>query len=160
MSYSNNYAPGALAPSDYNVLSHGDIGAFYNSVIHADLPKYTAMFYQPSQHEQMADLKYSKVEIGYDSGLRDMNDAVKGAPIEAYIPRSIVVPDNASASPSVIVRNPSVMPKKSILDEIENAQREVTGKKGFVIVRSIEVEQELRLKRKFKKVEIFSSKID
>ena len=32
---------------DYNIFSHGDIGAFYNAVTHADMPLYTAMFYSP-----------------------------------------------------------------------------------------------------------------
>ncbi len=154
------YATGSLDPSDYNILSHGDAGAFYNSVSNADLPEYTIRFYQPSHQETMADLKYDKMEIGYDKGLRSIRDSVHGAPMEAYIPRSVVVPDNGSACPAVVVRNPEVMPKRTVVEEILRAQAEVTGKKESrepVIIRTIEIEQELHLWRKFRKVEIIKN---
>jgi hypothetical protein len=147
-------ATGALASSDYSILSHGDIGAHYNSVVNADLPKYTSRFYQPTHHESMADLKYSKIEIGYDKGLRQFSEAAKGAPMEAYIPVSVVVPDGVGSS-SVIIRDAEVVPKKAVVDEILKAQAQVIGKKEPVIVRMTEVEQEIHLKRKLRKVEIF-----
>lgn len=151
----NKYcATGCLAGSDYQIFSHGDIGAFYNSIVNADLPSYTARAYHQSQNEIAADFKYDKIELKYDKELRDIRDSVHGAPIEAYIPRSIIFQDGAS--PSVIIRNPDVMPEKSVAEEILKAQAEVIGRKPEqVIIRTTEIVQEIHLKRRLRKVEIF-----
>ncbi|MBD3163869.1 hypothetical protein GF323_01605 [Candidatus Woesearchaeota archaeon] len=151
MACKNCYAAGALAPSDYSILSHGDIGAFYNSIVHADLPKYTAKMYYPKENEIAAEFKYDRIKFNYDTALKEIRDSAQGLPFEAYIPKSMVLPDNTSASPSVTVRNPEVMPKKEAADEIQEALSEV---KGSVIIRTTEIEQELHLKRKLRKVEI------
>jgi len=137
---------------DYNIHSHGDAGAFHNSVSNADLPAYTAMFYQASQHESFSEFKYDKIQINYDVGLADTREAMKGAPMEAYIPVSAVVPDGAGKD--VVVRDPQVVLQKEIIDEISKAQAEILGS-GDVFIRTTEIEQELHLKRTIRKVEIF-----
>ena len=161
MAYHNPHSIGYQVESclncgSYNVNSHGDIGAHYNSIFNVDLPEYAARkFYHQSENDVFSDIKYNKLGVGYDAGLRDVRDSLQGPPIEAYIPRSVVVPDNASASPSVIIRNTEVMPKKSVVDEILKAQAEVVGKKPIrILIKTTEVEEEIHLRRKFKKVEI------
>ncbi len=149
----------ALA-GNYNVHSHGDIGAFYDSVMNADMPGYTAMVYHSSQHEMFSEFKYDKIEIQYDAGLKNTRDAVHGPPMEAYIPPSFVVPDGTGKSTSVEVRNPVAVPKKSVIDEIQAAQAEITGNSGRLILRKTEIEQEIHLKRKVRKVELVREKSD
>lgn len=167
MSYINPYSTGAeveraLDTGEYSINSHGDIGAHYNSIMNADLPAYTSMFYQPSQHELLLELKYDKVSLDYDRGLRDIRDMVRGPPIEAYIPRSVLVPDGVGANSSVIIRDAEIVPKKNILDEIEKARAEVIGgvdaKSPITIIRTTEIEQEFYIKRRMKLVELFRRK--
>jgi len=139
------------ALSGYSVLSHGDIGAFYNSVTNAQMPGYTAMFYSQNDKEAMADLKYDRVELGYDKHLRDVKESVRGPPIELYVPRSVIVPDGIGRSAEV-----EVLPKKTVADEISKAQDEVSGKK--MIVKISDFEEEIHIRRRIRRVEI--TKID
>jgi len=60
----------------------------------------------------------------------------------------------------VEVRNVEVMPKKSVVDEILKAQAEVVGKKQDVFIRLTEIKQELHIKRRIRKVEIFKKSED
>lgn len=143
----------------YNVSSHGDIGAFYNSISNADLPSYTTRFYFPTQHESLSNLKYDKLELGYDPDMHAMRDHAQGAPIEAYIPRALMLPDSGSASPSILVRDAQIMPKRTIVDEILRAQAEILGKQSSpVFVRATEIKQEIHLMRTIRRLEIFKKK--
>ena len=147
----NPYSPGSevLATLNYSISSHGDLIATYDSLVQADRPSYTAMFYSPTQHEQISDLRYSKIEIGYDKGSRDVKEAVDGFPLEAYIPSVSEVQDTGSSGapkPIVIKR-----PPQSIVDEILKAQKEVTGKQ--ISLKETEVE-EIIIKRRIRKREI------
>jgi hypothetical protein len=167
MSYQNPYSTGyqvqkqlhcSDCPSgDYNINAHGDIGAHYNSMANADLPKYTLMFYRPTMHEQLADLRYAKIDVNYDDGSREMLDAIRGPPISAYIPRALSV-DGGSASPSFSIKDAEVLPKRTIIDEILRAQAEILGKKPvspeMFILRQIEISEEIHMKRTLRKVEI------
>ncbi|MCK5283062.1 MAG: hypothetical protein KAK00_06640 [Nanoarchaeota archaeon] len=169
MSYKNPHSAAyeverSLAGS-YSLGTHGDIGAFFSSMTNADLPRYTTMFYHPTEHEMLSDLKYDKVEIGYDKGLADMREGVRGPPIEAYIPMSFLVPDGGgSANSSVDIRNPEILPKASIIDEIFKAQAEVLGRKDVLrkedisIIRAVEIEQEIHFRRRFRRVEIIKNR--
>lgn len=105
----------------YSISTHGDIGATYNSLVSADLPEYTSKFYSPTKHEQFTDVRYSKIEIGYEKGLREIHEAVKGLPLEAYIPHTRIVAEGGSL-PAI-----EVLPKKGVKEEIEKAQKEVIG---------------------------------
>ncbi len=161
MGYKNTSSLGYEVESQlaggYNVNSHGDIGAFYNSQANADLPRYTAMFYSATPHEQLADLKYNRVEIDYDNqGLKDFRDALKGPPLEAYIPASFMVPDGVGSSN---IRDVEIMPKRTIVDEILKAQEEILGEQPRgPMLRITDIEQEIHIKRKMRKIEIVQPK--
>ncbi|MFH2028384.1 MAG: hypothetical protein ABIJ08_04560 [Nanoarchaeota archaeon] len=154
MGYENPHAVGTevLAGLGYNVTSHGDLGATYDSLINADLPSYTGKFYSPTEHEQISDVKYKKIEIGYDKGLRDMTQAFDGLPIEAYIPMVMMGDNEASASPTIkpkdiIIRNPH----KDVIDEIIKAQSEAAGRE--LLMQDLEIE-EIIIRRRIRKREI------
>jgi hypothetical protein len=117
---------------------------------------YTARFYHPSQHEMLAELKYGKVELGYNEGLRDMHEMVQGAPLEAYIPKSLLIDGPTSASPSIMIRNAEIIPKQSVVDEITRAQAEILGKipEGSVLIRATEIEQDIHIRRRIRRIEI------
>jgi hypothetical protein len=147
MGYDNCYTPGGEAL--YNLNSHGDAGATHNSMVNADLPSYAHGFYSPSQHEQLSDVKYSKIEIGYDENLREIKQAVDGPPLTAYIPRITESQDTGSNLPSVketdiVIRNPN----RTIVDEILKAQSEIVGQK--LKIEQTEVE-EIIIKRRIRK---------
>lgn len=151
MSYKNPYSIAyeveqALDGGSYNVHAHGDLGAHFNSTYRVDLPAYTTMFYHPSQHESFTELKYDKLLIDYDSGLKEIRDIVRGAPMEAYIPESVVAADGVGKSALV-----EVLPKKSIVDEILKAQAEVLGR---TFVKVTEIRDEIQIQRRIKRVEI------
>lgn len=156
MGCSNNYAGGtnyACACADgcgsYNVESHGDLGATYNAMTNADLPSYAHGFYFPSKNEQFSDVKYSKLEIGYEKDLREIHQAIQGLPIEAYIPQGTEI---VVGGGSPVVHIPEVVSKERLpenmqaaKDEIERAQREVLTSQEKII-REIQIE-ELILRR-------------
>ena len=158
----NSYSRSTDCPSctaEYNVDSHGDIGAFYNSITNADLPKYTMMFYRPSQHEMLSDLKYSKLLLDYDGDAKNMVDAVHGPPIEAYLPHTVVLPEGGGTNSSVVmVRDAEVMPKRTIVDEILKAQAELFSKKipepGEFLMRQVDFEEEIHIKRRVRTLQI------
>ena len=161
MSYLNPYSLGAeaarsLDSGEYSINSHGDIGAHYNSIMNADLPEYTTMFYRQSPHESFSELKYDKLNLDYDKGMKRVRDSVRGLPIEAYIPNSVIVPDGVGANSSVILREPEVMPAQNIIEEILKAQAKVMGKdkKQSLFIRATEIEQEIHIKRRLRKLEI------
>lgn len=152
MSYENPYAIGTevLHILGYNVDSHGDLGAHFNSMTNADLPLYAGKFYSPTEHEQIADVKYKKIEIGYDKHLRDMTQAFDGLPLEAYIPAEFGTSDTGSSGAPVVrpaeivIKNPA----KEVIDEIIKAQRESAGRE--LILSEMEVE-EIIIRRRMRK---------
>ena len=145
MSHENPYATGTqvLHRLHYSVDSHGDLSAHFESLTNADLPRYTARFYSPTEHEQIADVKYQKIEIGYDKGLRDMTHAFQGLPLEAYIPWHAESSDTGSSSPAIKPREIVVEPSKAVISEIIKAQREAANRD--IIIQEFE---EIRVVRK------------
>ena len=119
-----------------------------------------ARFYSPSAHENLTDVKYDKVKADYDKETQAIIESVQGPPLEAYIPRSMGVPDGGSATAQprdLVVREPrqEVAVARTIADEIMKAQKEILGKDFNVVgLREIEVEEEIRIRRKVRKREI------
>jgi len=151
MGYENPHGSGyevSHATAVYNVDSHGDLGAHYNSISNSDLPNYAHGFYSPTEHEQMSELKYSRIEIGYDKGLRNFKEAVDGIPLIAYIPQLVESSDSGSASPrDLVIKKPS----RTIVDEIMKAQAEIIGQKATELrLEETEIE-EIIIKRRFKR---------
>jgi len=158
MGYENPYALGTIALSSdgvYNIESHGNASATYESIINADLPQYAHGFYSPTEHEALSEVRYSRTEVGYDRNLREIKRAIDGAPLEAYVPSGhMVVDDSGSAVPKTgEVIEPIVIkrPDERIVNEILKAQKEVIGKD--IILREMEVE-EIIIKRRFRKREV------
>jgi len=157
MGHENPYALGNIALGcncSYSVESHGCASATYESTANADLPSYAHGFYSQTEHEALSEIKYKRTEIGYDDSLREIQKAIDGAPIEAYVPRSFAVDDSGSAVPKtgeaiepVVIKNPD----QKIVDEILKAQKDVAGKE--IVLRDIEIE-EIIIKRRFRKREI------
>lgn len=154
----NPYGTGNITLANdgiYQIESHGCPSATYHSLINADLPDYAHGFYSPTEHEALSELKYSRTEIGYDRGLREIKRAIEGAPLEAYVPSGgHFVEDSGSAVPRtgeviepIIIKNP----EQNVVEEILKAQRQVTGRE--IVLREFEVE-EIIIKRKIKKREI------
>ncbi len=152
MSYENPHAIGTqvLNSLGYNVTAHGDLGATYDSLVNADIPLYAGKFYFPTETEQIADVKYKKIEIGYDKGLKNMSEAFEGIPLEAYIPQELAVMDTGSSGApkvresEIVIKNPA----KEVVDEIVKAQREAAGRE--ILIQDLEVE-EIIIKRRIRK---------
>ena len=139
MAYHNPHSIGYQVESSlgaYN-LNDGD-RAFYVAIAE---PMYARRAYIQSENESMADLKYSRLEIGYDRGLRNFHDAVRGPPIEAYVPRSSFIPDGGAIPMRV-----QVMPKKSIMDEIRQAQEKVITKLRVEIEENISITRSVKIR--------------
>lgn len=162
MGHENPYALGNAAlgcSCSYNIGGHGCASATYESIANADLPSYAHGFYSPTEHEALSEIKYKRTEIGYDDSLREIQKAIDGVPIEAYIPRSMGGDDSGSAVPKtgvqvqeaiepVVIKNPD----QKIIDEIIKAQRDVAGRE--IILREIEVEEIIIKRRRVRKREI------
>jgi len=160
MGHENPYALGNAAlgcSCSYNVGGHGCASATYESVANADLPSYAHGFYSPTEHEALSEIKYKRTEIGYDDSLREIQKAIDGAPIEAYVPRSMGGDDSGSAVPKtgvqeaiepVVIKNPN----QKIVDEIIKAQKEVIGKE--IVMREVEIEEIIIKRRRVRKREV------
>ncbi|MDA1196971.1 MAG: hypothetical protein O2779_03345 [Nanoarchaeota archaeon] len=150
MGHMGHYSIGEQILGSYEVGKHGDSFASHQSDINADLPGYAHGFYSLSHFESFSEVVYSKVEIGYDQGARDMDEVIRGTPIELYTPRE-TMSDPGSSSPSfragrvepehIVVKHPPT----EIINEILRAQQQV-----LMDIEEVEIE-EIIIKRKFKK---------
>ena len=155
MGWRNPYSLGNEGCGGYCVDSHGCASANYESLVNADLPAYAHGFYSLTEHESLSEIRYNKIEIGYDNDLREIKRALDGAPIEAYVPRSFAVDDSGSAVPKtggaidpIVIKNP----RKEIVDEIIKAQKEVTGRE--ILLRELDVEEIIIKRRRVRTREV------
>jgi len=152
--YQNPYTPGfeVLSKSGYSVDSSG--GANYLTI--NDFPDYTAMFYSPTEHESITSIKYGNFDQDY-SNLREIQESLNGPPLEFYIPHSIDVGDGVGRQDQFVpenVRDRKIDKlHKEAKREIENAQRQVSGRR----IKRIEFEDMLLL-RKRKMTIVFEDK--
>ena len=162
MGHENPYALGNLALGCNACYSsnHGCASATYESMANADLPSYAHGFYSLTEHESLNEVRYSKMEIGYDSSLRDLKRALDGAPLEAYVPASFSAEDSGSAVPKTGAIEPIVIknPDNKIVEEILKAQKEVMGKE--IIMREVEIEEIIIKRRKVRKREVIVKEKD
>ena len=144
--YQNPYTPGfeVLSKSSYSMDQSSSSASYLTT---NDFPNYTAMFYSPTEHEAMTSIKYGNFEQDY-SNLREIQQSLNGPPLEFYIPHSFNVADGSGRNDVIqidgeVIKN-KLMDKvhEEALKEIENAQREVKGKK----IKRIEVEDVLLLR--------------
>ncbi|MBI4440138.1 hypothetical protein HY638_04160 [Candidatus Woesearchaeota archaeon] len=126
-----------LKTSTYSIDSHGDYGATLRFLAKEDLPRYTAMFYFPSHHESVTEVRYGRVNADYDEGFSAFMDALRGPPLEVYIPSNVVMP----SAPAIRHEQPPE-PRKSAHDEIEKALLQI---KGALLVE--EVIEQVSIKR-------------
>tara|TARA_Y100000310_G_C20599372_1_gene772200 strand:- start:94 stop:576 length:483 start_codon:yes stop_codon:yes gene_type:complete len=147
-SYENPFAIGyEILKSDspvYSVMSHGDLGATFESMANSDLPRYTSRFYAPTEFEQFSDVKYSKIEIGYEKDMKEIHDAIKGVPLEFYTPRSVEVLGGGVSLPKLKTIGKEDA-GEDIKREIEKAQQDALD---IELVREIMVER-IRVKNRF-----------
>jgi len=154
--YQNPYTPGfeVLSKSGYNIDSHGSLGAA-SYLVTNDFPDYAAMFYSPTEHEAITSIRYGNFEQDY-SNLREIQQSLNGPPLEFYIPHSFEVADGVGRQDLQVVDNlkQNFMERlhKEAKREIENAQRQIKGKR----VR-IEFEDILVMRRR-KRTIIFEDK--
>ncbi len=126
---------------DYNIHSHGDLGAFYRSISNSDLPQYTALFYHPSEHESLSEVRYSRVQIGYDSGLRHFTNLVHGS-LPEYSSADANIPDGTGKGNWLRPREAS----KKDIDEIARAQETILQEEVSITEIMIRIRQ-LRVRR-------------
>ena len=144
-----HYSMGEQILAEYNISAHGDSSATYESMSNADLPSYAHGFYSPTEHENFSELAYQRTEINYDKNLKEIQEAINGPPLEAYIPRHIQQDDGSSSSPAKKVIEPIVIkdPEKEIINEILKAQQSVRLNLEETEVEEIIIKRRLR-KRK------------
>lgn len=148
--YENEYSAGyeVLSKSrGYSLGSAGDIASSSSHLITNDFPEYAGMFYSPTEHEVISSIKYGKIEPGYDS---EMRESLQGMPLEFYIPSSMPVNEGVGRNDDIRpLMNIQRKVNKSVIDEIEKAQKEIMGKE--IVMREVE---EIVLLRKTKRREI------
>src|SRR3990167_7004164 len=129
--YQNPYVPG------FEVFSNT---ASY--LVTNDFPDYAAMFYSPTEHEVFSQIKYGNFEQDY-SNLREIQQSLNGPPLEFYIPHSFVADEGAGRQDKIQVVSEKIKDKlietmqKEAKKEIENAQRQVKGKRVKIEVEDV-----------------------
>jgi hypothetical protein len=137
--YENKYSAGydVLSKSrGYSIGSAGDVTSNATYLVTNDFPEYAGMFYSPTQHEVISSIKYSKIEAGYDSQMREIKETLEGMPLEFYIPKSTPISEGVGKNEIKPLMNISRKINKKIIDEIEKAQREIMGKE--IVLREVE----------------------
>ena len=132
----------------YSLGSAGDISSSATYLVTNDFPEYAGMFYSPTEHETISAIKYSKMELGYDSESRQIHESLQGIPLEFYIPQSAPMPEGAPSQIKPLM-NITRKTNKTVIDEIEEAQKKIMGKE--IVMREVE---EIVLLRKTKRREI------
>jgi len=132
----------------YSLGSAGDISSSATYLVTNDFPEYAGMFYSPTEHETISSIRYSKMELGYDSESRQIHESLQGTPLEFYIPHSAPMPESAPPQIKPLM-NIKRKTEKKIVDEIEEAQKKIMGKE--IVMREVE---EVVLLRKTKRREI------
>jgi hypothetical protein len=136
--YENKYSVGyevLNSSRGYSLGSAGDIASNATHLITNDFPEYATMFYSPTQHEVISSIKYSKLELGYDAELREMQENINGMPLEFYIPKPMLANDGIGENEKPLVKEPMKI-SRTIIDEIEKAQKEIMGKE--IVLREVE----------------------
>lgn len=130
---------------DYNIHAHGDLGAFYKSISNADLPGYTALFYHPSDHESLSEFRYSRIQVGYDPGLKHTREIIQGN-FADYAPLMPEIPDGVGKGNWLRKREE---PKKEDIEEIAMAQEKIL-QQGIIITEITATIRHVRVARQLK----------
>jgi len=132
----------------YSLGSAGDISSSATYLVTNDFPEYAGMFYSPTEHETISSIKYSKMELGYDAESRQIHESLQGTPLEFYIPQPAPMPEGAPPKINPLM-NIKRKTNKTVIDEIEEAQKKIMGKE--IVMREVE---EVVFLRKTKRREI------
>ncbi|MBI2208919.1 hypothetical protein HYU50_05490 [Candidatus Woesearchaeota archaeon] len=158
--YKNPFTPGyeVLSKSGYS-FEHNSLSSAASYLITNDFPDYAAMFYSPSEHEFVTSIKYGNFEAGYHN-LNDIRESLNGPPMDFYVPSSFVASDGSGRNdertivPEKVTKAFAGRATKEALEEIKNAQMEVSRKKMLgqspaptALVRKIEFEDVLLLRK-------------
>lgn len=101
--YRNPFASGyeVFSKTSYMIDSHGSLANTPQYLITNDFPNYAGMFYSPTEHEVVSQIKYGNFAQDY-SNLREIQASLNGPPIEFYIPSPVSFPDGAGKQTSSI----------------------------------------------------------
>ena len=146
-----------LSKSGYSIDSHGSLSNTAAYLVTNDFPDYAAMFYSPTEHEMITSIKYGNFEQDY-SNLREIQQSLNSPQIEFYIPHSFDVADGIGKQSETQIVSEKLKGKlidrlhKETVKEIENAQKQVKGKR-------IRIEfEDFLLVRKRKRTVVFEDK--
>ncbi len=158
MKMENKYIPGyeVMSKSCPMLGSAGDISTNSAYLLENNFPDYAIMSYALSQFEVLADLRYSRLDIGYDSGLREIKNDLNGKPIELYTSNHDSVPAGIGKEDSNKLIPVPMTAKDSIIDEIEKARKKILNKQ--LVMK--EVEEVITIRRKVKEVVLRESRKD
>jgi hypothetical protein len=130
----------------YTLSPAGDCQAKAEYFVNSAIPSYAGMFYSPTEHELIADIKYDRTTADYDRHQQAIIDSIRGPPLDFYVPFAASPPDGGSAVPKtgeLIESAPKniegIKPAKKIVEEIARAQREVAGRE--IIIQQLELEE-------------------
>ncbi|MBL7054688.1 hypothetical protein ISS05_02935 [Candidatus Woesearchaeota archaeon] len=133
----------------YSLGSAGNITSSATYLITNNFPEYAGMFYSPTQHEMINDIKYGRADQGYDPEARAIQESLQGMPLEFYIPQLMPMSGGSGRQDIQPLMNIQRRINKSIIDEIEEAQKEIMGKE--IVFREVE---EIIVMRKTRRREI------
>ena len=157
--YQNPFTPGyeVLSKSGYSVDSHGSLSNTAAYLVTNDFPDYAGMFYSPTEHEAITQIKYGNFEQDY-SNLREIQQSLNNQQIEFYMPHSFDVADGIGKQNEIQIDSKNFKDKlmdrvnKEALKEIAEAQKEIKG-------RSVRIEfDDVLLLRKRKRTITFADR--
>ena len=148
--YQNPYVPGfeVLSKSGYSIDSHGSLSNTAAYLVTNDFPDYAAMFYSPTEHEAITSIKYGNFEQDY-SNLREIQQSLNGPGLEFYTPHSFGVSDGVGRQDVQVVDNlkQNFMERlhREAKKEIEDAQRQIKGKRVIIQYEEVLVMRKRRI---------------
>ena len=151
--YQNPFTPGyeVLSKSSYSIDSHGSLNNTTAYLVTNDFPDYAGMFYRPTEHEVITQIKYGNFEQDY-SNLREIQQSLNGPPIEFYIPQSFNVVDGIGKQNETQIDSKKL--KERLIDGVnKEALKEIIKAQKGIKDKSVRIEfEEVLLLRKRKVV--------
>jgi len=122
-----NYGCSSPFEACYTLSPSGDCQAKAEYFVNSAIPSYAGMFYSPTEHELVTDIKYDRTTADYDKHQKAIIDSIRGPPMDFYVPFAASPPDGGSAVPKtgeVVKAIPQdvekVKPLRKIVEEICN----------------------------------------
>ena len=94
-----NYGCSSPFEACYTLSSSGDCNAKADYHVNSAIPSYAGMFYSPTEHELLADVRYDRTTADYDKHNKAIIDSIRGPSMDFYLPFAASPPDGGSAVP-------------------------------------------------------------